>query len=387
MSPNARPTCVDLFCGAGGSSLGVLSAGFDIRAAVDHDAEALQTHRENLPCPVLNHDLTDVDVSTLPCDVETVDYVHGSPPCKGFSTASGDRDPDDERNNLVFSFIEWVAAIDPQVVTMENVTGIRNITDEFIDEVSAAFNNAGRGYEVRWKTLNAANHGVPQKRKRVFAVAVRQDRADSLPTNVDWFPTPEYTSSIATTETDRPPWHTIRDAIGDLLFEDESAPTAEYRTIGEDEVAADTRPMCNHDASPLDVPANAPLLMTDQINESHQLGGRRPIHSIDKPANTVRAGTPSALIHWDGETDREDGESVKRDFDTDPRVRRLTVRECARLQSFPDWYAFVGTKTSQTHQIGNAVPPLLQKRISKHVREALFETSDAGASQATTVTS
>lgn len=438
MSADGTYRAVDLFCGAGGAGRGLHQAGFDVVAGVDQDKQALQTYNENLSGEPVFHDLADVDTSVLP--TADIDYVHGSPPCQGFSQAKGSRDPDDQRNQLVWSFIEWVDELRPQVVTMENVTGMTSITNTFLERVAGEGLTASEqqtlggdtisetpetngfgsiGYSTRWKVLNAADYGVPQTRERVFLVAVRDD----LESPSEWFPTPTHESSDHV-------------SVADVL----------------------------EDLAPLAIASK----MTDNQNEKHQKEGRRPFSKLDQPAKTVRTGTPPQLIadgsgirnhvpqdHED-ETRRrfatlEPGESGKgisnRRLDPDSpspticagegagvppihykgpafnhepvdhcesqkekirnmdpghcgdsvtsrrlhpdepsgtvtissrtpmahyrEVRRLTARECARLQSFPDTHVFTGGKTDQLKQIGNAVPPKLQYHIGKHVQKIL----------------
>jgi len=206
------PVAVDLFAGAGGASCGIDAAGFDLAAAVDTDTNALTTHADNLPGYTVAHDLSDVDVSVLPKRAHDPTYAHGSPPCKGFSTANDDRHLDDPRNSLVFAFIDWVAELQPAVVTMENVTGMLSIADHFMDRVETAFREAG--YRVKYRTLNAADYGVPQTRKRVITVGVRDDVAPPS----RWFPRPTHAETATTTLDGRTldEWVTVEEAIGDL---------------------------------------------------------------------------------------------------------------------------------------------------------------------------
>ncbi|MFC5277857.1 DNA cytosine methyltransferase [Halorubrum rubrum] len=161
---DGRLTAIDLFCGAGGASCGIDAGGFDLVAAVDKNTDALDTHAANLPGYTVRHDLNDVDPSILPEEARSPVYVHGSPPCKGFSTANDTRSRDDPRNSLVFDFIDWVDALQPRVTTMENVTGMTNISKNFMDRLTAAFQEAG--FRVKWRILNAADYGVPQTRRR-----------------------------------------------------------------------------------------------------------------------------------------------------------------------------------------------------------------------------
>lgn len=183
-------TAVDLFCGAGGASLGFEQAGFDVRAAVDDDRVPLRTHNENLAGDVVLHDLATVDPSVLPDDARTPDVVHGSPPCKGFSDA-GRMDPDDDRNELVFRFVDWVSELQPPVVTFENVRGLLSMSAA--NDLWAAFSAAG--YRVRHRVINAADYGVPQRRRRLLAVAVREDCTPPS----RWWPRPTHAETATTT--------------------------------------------------------------------------------------------------------------------------------------------------------------------------------------------
>lgn len=450
---------VDLFCGAGGASCGMYQAGAELVAGVDHNAEALETHAHNLPGEHIQHDLKHVRPDLLP--PVRIDWVHGSPPCQGFSQAKGERDAEDARNQLVWRFIDWVEHIQPKVVTMENVAGMQSISSTFMDRVTGAFREAG--YEARWKKLNCADYGVPQTRERIFFVAVRDD----VPTPSRWFPEPTHAKTRTTTLDGRTlgEWRTVRDAIADLAR---------------------------------DIPAGANI--TSQQNEKYQKEGRSPMDTVETPAATIRGGTtpevetdggvanhvaqqheestkerfaqlewgeqrngmsqrrlhperpspticasPGAAVppvHYKGpvknhvpaEHDEETrewmaslpleytGDSVTtrrlhpeepagtitgssstppvhyggpvpygvqenpsctvtsrgqlrerghHDSISDDDVRRLTVREAARLQSFDDWFVFKGSKTSQLEQVGNAVPPRLQQHMTEHVRTIL----------------
>lgn len=413
---------------------GLHQAGFDVVAGVDHDEQALQTYNENLSGEPVLHDLADVDPDVLP--VDSVDYIHASPPCQGFSQAKGHVDIDDERNELVWSVPEWADALQPKVVTLENVPGLPQNAPTLLDQLcgdgrpaatqqtltgddgvsrSATRGFGSIGYEARWSVLNSAAYGVPQSRERLFIVAVRED----VETPQQWFPTPTHSAGN---------YPSVADAIEDL------APIAQ--TDG----------------------------LTSQQNEAHQKAGRRPMHDVDEPARTIRCGTPPQLVadvgnvpnhvpqdhepetrerfaqlapgeHGNGISNRRlspddasptlcaaegagvppvhyigpynheatdhseshkdvirsmepgyTGSSVTRRrlhpdepagtvtvSSTTPaahyeEVRRLTARECARIQSFPDTHVFTGGKTAQLKQIGNAVPPKLAYHLGRHVR-------------------
>lgn len=334
------PTAIDLFCGAGGASCGLVQQGYDLLAGVDHANHPLSTHEDNLPGEDIEHDLRNVDPSILP--QTDIDLLHGSPPCQGFSRGQGKRDPDDDRNELVWSFIEWADILQPKVVTMENVAGMTSITDDFMEELVSAFHDAG--YEMRWQVLNAADFGVPQNRKRVFCVAFREDvHAPSR-----WFPEPTHAKTTQQTldGTQRQQWRTVGEAIGDL------PPREQAEAVG----------LKNHKWGDL-TEAGKDYLRRDE----RHLQKHRP-REFDEASRTIPAnlhkGVPYGLV-------RIPWEMVPESDDLLNGVRRLTPREAARLQSFPDWFAFEGPKTSQFRQIGNAVPPRLMAQIACVIQPVL----------------
>lgn len=377
-------SAIDLFCGAGGASCGMHQAGVGVVAAVDQNEQALKTHEENLPGETIDHDLADVEPSILP---ETdIDWIHGSPPCQGFSTAKGERDDEDPRNSLVFSFIEWVEELQPKVVTMENVTGMTTITSNFMDSVDGAYRDAG--YVPKWRVLNAADYGVPQTRRRVFYVAIRED----IETPSRWFPRPTHAECATTTLDGRQlkEWRTVGEAIGDLATKNQGitgesawrpadSPSGTVGTKGNVYAKTDGG-IKNHE--PQEHSEEAKERMSEIApGESRTVAYTRldpdepsvvithgnntpPIHYlgdvpdgvVENPSCTVSASRPYLL-------ERGHGEHI-----ADRSIRRLTVRESARLQSFPDWFEFTGTKTAQYKQVGNAVPPLMQQKIAEYLQ-------------------
>jgi len=179
---DTTPTVLDLFCGAGGFSTGFADAGYDILAGVDTDEDAITTFDENHDARAIEHDLTETTprefCNRYDVDPDTIDVVIGGPPCQGFSTANTDRHVDDERNNLVFVFADYVAYVQPNVFVMENVTGITSVDDgtlfeTLLDDVRAA------GYVVDDEVLNAADYGVPQTRRRMFVQGVHESLGET----------------------------------------------------------------------------------------------------------------------------------------------------------------------------------------------------------------
>ncbi|WP_302083117.1 DNA cytosine methyltransferase [Salinibaculum rarum] len=324
-----RPIAVDLFSGAGGAALGMLDAGFAV-VGVEHDANARLAHTVNLD-ECRRVDLADTSQSLR---VPQPTWVHASPPCKGFSRA-GLQKADDERNELTWKTIEWVADLEPRIVTMEQVPGFKDgghtarLRQEF-DDI---------GYDVAITEVNAADYGVPQTRERLIVVAVRADAAGSPSL-------PDPTHAPTAQET----------LFGETL--------SAYRTVGDVlPVQTDRAKERNH--SPPShteaVEARFKRLSPGQnVTELDNAGTKKASQrrlDPNAPAPTI-TGVPSDYVH--------------------PTMNRcLTNRELARLQTFPDWFRFTGPKkggggtrgeiTTQAEQIGNAVPPQLMKIIGEHI--------------------
>jgi DNA (cytosine-5)-methyltransferase 1 len=400
-----RPTAVDLFCGAGGAARGLHQAGYDVRAGVDHDETALRTYNENLSGDPVLHDLANVDPTVLPEESREPDFVHGSPPCQGFSSAGSARSEDDERSQLVWSFVEWADALAPKVVTMENVVGMKHVSSSLMDRIQGAFRDAG--YQTKWRVLNAADYGVPQTRKRIFVVGVRDD----LPTLSRWYPSPTHAETATTTLDGRriKPWPTVRGAIGDLATKNHGV-TSEARWRASDEPAGtvgDHSEMYVADGG--GNPKNhAPSALSETAQKYLTRGPsleKHPPNEPDEPSRVITAnlkrGVPYGLVrlpnHDPGDRDARLGKAADRPSVTitsrsqlqarnvggqlpmnERDIRRLTVREAARLQSFPDSHVFVGTKPDQYAQVGNAVPPLLMYRLASHLKDRLGAGSGGG---------
>lgn len=400
-----RLTAIDLFAGAGGFGLGFRLAGFHIPLSLEIDAWAAQTLKYNDPqMEVVVDDirkfLSSIEVKSI-CPWSP-DVIIGGPPCQGFSIAGpANKDPKDPRNSLFVDYARWVEYLQPKVFLMENVKGLlrgRNAHgDKVIDIIQRTFKLLGYSTEV-W-LLNSAEYGVPQLRERVFIVGNRL--------GVDRLGEPERTHTISVeTATNSmvplfdwrvlPPALSVWEAISDLPElnagegEEEQCYTSAPYTDYQVHMRGQSPVLYNHVAmrhssrlverfkhvkwgeSSADVPneyrarsrnGNGKLstAMYDQNN-------RRLAPS--KPSHTIAASFYANFIH---------------PF----QHRNLTAREGARIQSFPDWYRFMGKKTTPSHkllqregrleekhlcqynQIGNAVPPLLAKAIAKHIEKAI----------------
>ncbi|WP_144904566.1 DNA cytosine methyltransferase [Halobellus captivus] len=328
-------TVLDLFCGGGGLSEGFLQAGYDVVAGVDANEDFLATYEHNHEDALaIVADLSEVGpeefFAEYPIERGEIDVVIGGPPCKGFSIA-GHRNPDDERNYLVGNFIDFVEFIQPAAFVMENVPGIKSMEGgDTLRAILEGFERAG--YEkTAYETLNAADYGVPQNRRRV----IFQGRRDgSLPT----YPERTHGPSKQATLTGKrlQPHVTVEEALLERNGED--------RAIEE---------LPNHDETDHSddmVERISAVEPGESLYESYGDSWRRLPR--DEPSITVKENHNAPFIH-----------------PVEDRVG--TVRECAVLQSFPDDYVFQGPKSTQLKVVGNAVPPGLSKAIAEALADDL----------------
>ncbi len=355
-------TAIDLFSGAGGLSEGFRQAGYEILAGSDIDEAAGKTYEITHPeakfflGPIQK--LTPaVMLKKLGLKKGELDVVLGGPPCQGYSVYNHQRGADDPRAGLFKEYLRVVKGLQPKWLVMENVTGITSIADgAIVREIVSGMEKLG--YRVEMKVLKSEEFGVPQERRRVFFVGTRTD-CPIL------FPKPTHGPGLK-------PYITIWDAISDLpkLKNGESANASSYRhdpkTKYQRELRGKTTVVQNH---------HAPNL--SEVNEkrmSHvpQGGSWRdiPVHLLPegmkrakRSDHTKRYGRMKAKglsctiltkcdVHWGA-------------YLHPYQNRAITVREAARLQSFPDSFIFQGSKTEQYVQVGNAVPPKLGKEVAK----------------------
>jgi DNA (cytosine-5)-methyltransferase 1 len=325
------PKCIDLFSGAGGLSLGLKSAGWKTVVAADFDSAACSTYRRNFPgVRVHEGDVRELDWNEF---ADKVDLVAGGPPCQPFSVAGDQKAQYDERDMLP-EFVRAIKVIKPKLFLLENVAGLastkhRHYLDLNLDLLIEL------GYDVHYAVLNAADYGVPQDRQRVIVLGGRKIRPDH--------PAPTH-------------------GLGRRAYKSAAA------------VLSSTPPDELNNA--IITYAKNPVLRPSPWAGMLVNGGGRPIN-LSEPCQTIPAsagGNRTHIIDRDG---------VLLDYHqtlmsgSKPRsglvggVRRLTVRESARIQSFPDSFIFNGTKSSQYRQIGNAVPPKLGKAIGASLLSAL----------------
>lgn len=342
-------TVLDLFCGCGGLSKGFEMAGYHILLGVDFNPPALKTYEFNHKdsktlCADLSSTETFNTIDSLIGD-NTVDVIIGGPPCQGFSL-TGPRNFEDERNKLYLAMIEAIKRYKPKAFVIENVPGMATlykgeVKKEIIKRLTAM------GYEVNCQILCAADYGVPQMRKRLVFVGLKNGETFD-------FPAPTHTPDA---------YITCEQAIGDLpsletslgadISEYEREPITAYQRF----MRGDCRILHNHKA--IDhkdfVKATIALVpdggnykdLPQGVGESRKFNMAWTRYCSYKPSRTIDTGHRNNFHYkWN---------------------RCPTVRESARLQSFPDDFVFIGTKTQQDRQVGNAVPCLMAKAIGEQI--------------------
>lgn len=352
---------IDLFCGCGGFSLGFKQAGFHICAGVDSWVDATNTYAANFPeAKVFNCDITTINGKQIANEsglsIDDVDVIIGGPPCQGFSV-SGKRLIDDPRNILYKSFVSIVGELKPKIFVMENVPGLVRLFEGKIKE-NIIHDFSALGYNVAMKLLSAEQYGVPQQRKRVFFVGLNKDVFGE---QYFEFPKPQYGPGLL-------PPITTKEAISDLDFIPDDVDLGDrfpYGKPAESEyqkrMRGDSKMILNHSA----------VLHTAKTKSIIALvpdGGN--YKSLPKELRDTR----KVNIAWT----RMDSHKPCFTIDTGhnhhfhyKENRVPTVRESARIQSFPDAFEFTGIKTHQLKQVGNAVPPLLAEAIAHKVEEFL----------------
>ena len=366
-----RPWAVDLYAGAGGLSLGLSQSGFSVVAAADRDIRSLETHSHNIGGLTWCGDLADPDefISHLKAwGVDSVDLVAGGPPCQPFSYAGtpkiadlvkrGIRPPRDERSDLWKSFLRIIDHLDARAVLMENVPGFAGIqSGHTLITLLSELEERGYGTDVR--ELKSWHHGVPQPRKRLFVIGLREDRDFQWPQSSD----------VKTT---------LHQAIRDLPAVEggQREETIAYEEDGLSDFALRMR-------GTLDESERG--IIRDHItryvrpDDAEIFAGMKPgqtYRDVPEHLRRYRADTFSDKYNrltWDGPS-RTITAHIAKDgywYIHPEQDRTLSIREAARIQTFPDSFRFAGTPSSRYKQIGNAVPPMLAEKVGASVHQSL----------------
>ena len=352
---NNKVTCLDLFSGAGGLSRGFYDAGYDVVLGVDFDAAALQTFKANhgtaetMKLDLFDHTNIDVIIDYLTKEGIKLDVLVGGPPCQGFSVA-GPRDMNDKRNSLYTAMVKLADRVKPQAVILENVPGMVQ-TNGGIGAKRVVEDFLKIGYKMVPKLLYAPDYGLPQMRKRVFFVGLRDGNEEFV------FPEPTVSKEH---------YVTCEEAIGDLpslqtedgeiiYGEEEQDYICDIQNDYQRKMRKNSQKVYNHIGS---VPIEKTKHMISLVPEGKnykalplEYQGIYKYHEAltryhsKKPSNTINTGHRSHFHYkWN---------------------RIPTVRESARLQSFPDDFIFYGNKSEQFRQVGNAVPPMLGQVVAE----------------------
>lgn len=340
---------VDLFCGCGGLSLGFEMAGFEPLIAIDMWKDAVNTYNHNHPNKVAKcidiHDISNEYLESLGASGDIVGVI-GGPPCQGFSTV-GKRIVEDPRNSLYLEYCRVVEHVRPDFFVLENVKGLTTLAGgAFRDDIYNRF--SALGYEVRYKILNAADYGVPQNRYRVFFVGLKNKE----------FIFPEKHREVLSSKDGISDLPYVEDSMASVsVFQYDKPPQNDYQRLMR-EGSSDVK---NHQIT---VHSNQTKAIIEMIPNG---GGIKDLP--EKYWNVRKYNKAFERMHSDRPSNTVD--TGHRNYFHFSENRIPTARENARLQSFPDKFEFLGNKTSQYKQIGNAVPPLLAFEVAKAIKGQL----------------
>lgn len=352
---------IDLFCGAGGFAVGASWAGFESVVGIDHLQPAMETWMYNHPNAIgCLGDIKQVDTEYLKGlleqkGIKKIHLITGGVPCQGFSIANRKHNDNDERNFLFLEYMRFVKAFEPDFIILENVSGMRSTAGGHFEKSIKKYMRH-LGYTVTVSMLNAADFGVPQIRQRLLFVGVRTGKGFTEPYS---FPTGAFVGS----------YRTVADAISDLprLASNESCDQytkpaqTDYQKMmrgeGNIEAIVPAGKLYNH-VAPNHIPdVLARIASTEPGKPMYPRFKQRIRLCNDAPSPTQLAG----------------GIRPQFQFGHPVQIRGLSIRERARIQSFPDSYVFRGGIVQERVQTGNAVPPLMIYHITSLIAQDIHE--------------
>lgn len=364
-----NPLCIDLFCGGGGLSLGLKMSGFNVCMGIESDPAHYLVYTKNHPdTPVLLKDIQEIRkitsvLSLLNLKAKDIDLIAGGPPCQGFSVANKKtRNRDNNKNDLVYDFLRFVKEVRPKAFLLENVVGLTSLDNcELFNDLLEKFEKID--YNVNHFILDAAQYGVPQHRKRIFITGSLEKEIHK--------PDPSHGKNL------KHPFITVKDAvIGDLpkLNPTRGEQIMNYTSEPQSRYQKKIRKNCMKVYDHLITLNSAKVkrrisyikpgtnlcdlmrqnLLPKDLNVICDHGGVYRRLDPDKPSVTLGNFRKAMIIH-------------------PYQNRLLSLREAARLQSFPDAYRFPGRISHMQQLIGDAVPPFLAKKISINVKKCIVE--------------
>jgi DNA (cytosine-5)-methyltransferase 1 len=350
ISKSKKPTVVELFSGCGGTSLGFEMADYEIAVGCDIHLPSIETFHANHPnSATILGDIKKVNPAAIKelLNNRGVDVLIGGVPCQGFSLNNRKRNENDERNMLYKEFIRFVKALNPKIVVLENVSGMKS-TGDFVNIIEKELSEAGH-MRVKSQLLFAPDYGVPQTRTRLVFIGVR-DRGDF-----------DFNKILKTHgPTTKKPYVTVKEAIGDLpslqpgqvIDQYTNSPFSEYQRL----MRQNSKSLLyNH---------KAPSHPSDVIKKIENTEPGKPMYPKFK--QRIR-------LAWDMQSPTQVSGGIRPQFQFGhpSDSRGLTIRERCRLQSFPDNFIVCGGIVQGRVQTGNAVPPLLAKAIAESIKEYL----------------
>ena len=366
-APEKDKLCmIDLFCGAGGFAVGCEWSGFESVFGIDHLEPAMQTWVHNHPHALgCLGDIRGVTPKQIREKLASkgIDHIHlitGGVPCQGFSIANRKHNDFDERNFLFLEYMKYVEEFSPDYIILENVSGMRSTAGgKFENDIKSYMESLG--YNTTVKLINAADYGVPQTRLRLVFVGIKKD--SGLATAYV-FPEGRFAENPIE-GSNKQKYRTVYDAISDLpLLENneekvsyEAGPQTEYQKIMRGESA--------------EIHQSKPSKLFNHVAPNH------PQETIEKIANT-KPGKPMypkfkqrIRLEMDAPSPTQLAGGIRPQFQFGHPIqpRGLSIRERARIQSFPDSYEFLGGTVQERVQTGNAVPPLMIHEITKSIAE------------------
>jgi DNA (cytosine-5)-methyltransferase 1 len=358
---NGEPTLIDLFSGCGGISCGFEMAGFKTLLGVDIHSPSIASFRKNHPeaAAVLGDiaKVTEENVHSLIGD-NSVTAISAGVPCQGFSISNRKRWQDDERNFLFKEFVRFVDMLRPKVIMLENVSGMRSTKNgQFVRDITQAMSNAGDGYIVESKLLNSADFGVPQSRRRLIFIGHLKKNSEQY--KFSW-PEPTHLSATDGQQClweSKPKYVTVGDAFCDLPRIERGQSDNKYSLPASKAsdfarlMRGSKRTFSNHEAGKGTQSTSDRVARTKQGEPMYPKFRQRIRLHMNRPSPTIVSGGIRPQFQLGHPID----------------ARGLTVRERARIMSFPDSFIFMGGTVMGRVQTGQAVPPLLAKAVAEQM--------------------
>ncbi len=347
--PEDKPIIVELFSGCGGTSLGFEMAGFEVVLGCDIHSPSIQTFKANHPnSSTILGDVKKVDPNTIKelLNGRQLDVIIAGVPCQGFSLNNRKRHQEDDRNMLYKEFVRFIEVLQPKVVVLENVSGMKS-TGNFVEDIEKDLSRAGK-MKVKSKLLYAPDYGVPQKRSRLIFVGIKDKDFD--------FNLIEKTHGPETEKS----YVTIKEAMGDLPSLKPKETKKKYKT------------------EPFSEYQKLMRLNSNGTVQSHT-APNHPKSTVERIKNT-KPGEPMypkfkqrIRLAWDIQSPTQVAGGIRPQFQFGhpEDARGLTIRERCRIQSFPDNFVVKGGTVQARVQTGNAVPPLLAKAVALAIKKYL----------------